>query len=310
MMNKKIVLLVFLIISFSLTRTSIANITIVTIVDNEIITNYDLKKESDYLKILNPDLSNISENQIFDLAKNSLVNEIIKKKEIKKFLNMDDENLLVEDYLSNLYSKLNFNNEEEFRLFLKQKNSFTLDEIKEKIKVELFWNELIYQKYSNQLKINKEAIIKKVDNLDNNKQKEYQLSEIVFVKKKDLTLEKLIDQIQMSINEIGFNNTANIYSISESSKFGGKLGWINENSLSTKILKELKFINDKKYTNPIKLGNNYLILKIEEIRVNEIKIDKNQEIEKIIQVETNKQLNQFSKIYFNKSKMNYSINEK
>lgn len=309
-MNKKIVLLVFLIISFSLTRTSIANITIVTIVDNEIITNYDLKKESDYLKILNPDLSNISENQIFDLAKNSLVNEIIKKKEIKKFLNMDDENLLVEDYLSNLYSKLNFNNEEEFRLFLKQKNSFTLDEIKEKIKVELFWNELIYQKYSNQLKINKEAIIKKVDNLDNNKQKEYQLSEIVFVKKKDLTLEKLIDQIQMSINEIGFNNTANIYSISESSKFGGKLGWINENSLSTKILKELKFINDKKYTNPIKLGNNYLILKIEEIRVNEIKIDKNQEIEKIIQVETNKQLNQFSKIYFNKSKMNYSINEK
>ena len=195
-------------------------------------------------------------------------------------------------------------------MFLKQKNSFTLDEIKEKIKVELFWNELIYQKYSNQLKINKEAIIKKVDNLDNNKQKEYQLSEIVFVKKKDLTLEKLIDQIQMSINEIGFNNTANIYSISESSKFGGKLGWINENSLSTKILKELKFINDKKYTNPIKLGNNYLILKIEEIRVNEIKIDKNQEIEKIIQVETNKQLNQFSKIYFNKSKMNYSINEK
>ena len=309
-MNKKIVLLVFLIISFSLTRISIANITIVTIVDDEIITNYDLKKESDYLKILNPDLSNISENQILDLAKNSLVNEIIKKKEIKKFLNMDDENLFVEDYLSNLYSKLNFNNEEEFRLFLKQKNSFTLDEIKEKIKVELFWNELIYQKYSNQLKINKEAIIKKVDNLNNNKQKEYQLSEIVFVKKKDLTLEKLIDQIQMSINEIGFNNTANIYSISESSKLGGKLGWINENSLSTKILKELKFINDKKYTNPIKLGNNYLILKIEEIRVNEIKIDKNEEIEKIIQVETNKQLNQFSKIYFNKSKMNYSINEK
>ena len=223
---------------------------------------------------------------------------------------MDDENLFVEDYLSNLYSKLNFNNEEEFRLFLKQKNSFTLDEIKKKIKVELFWNELIYQKYSNQLKINKEAIIKKVDNLNNNKQKEYQLSEIVFVKKKDLTLEKLIDQIRMSINEIGFNNTANIYSISESSKLGGKLGWIDEKSLSTKILKELKFINDKKYTNPIKLGNNYLILKIEEIRVNETKIDKNKEIEKIIQTETNKQLNQFSKIYFNKSKMNYSINEK
>ena len=309
-MNKKIVLLVFLIISFSLTRISIANITIVTIVDNEIITNYDLKKESDYLKILNPDLNNISENQILDLAKNSLVNEIIKKKEIKKFLNMDDENLFVEDYLSNLYSKLNFNNEEEFRLFLKQKNSFTLDEIKKKIKVELFWNELIYQKYSNQLKINKEAIIKKVDNLNNNKQKEYQLSEIVFVKKKDLTLEKLIDQIRMSINEIGFNNTANIYSISESSKLGGKLGWINENSLSSKILEKLMSTSDGKFTDPIKLGNNYLILKIEDTRDNEVKVDKNEEIEIMIQTETNKQLNQFSKIFFEKSKMNYSINEK
>ncbi len=309
-MHKKIVTIVFFIISFFLTKISLANITIVTIVDNEIITNYDLKKESDYLKILNPDLSNISENQILNLAKNSLINEIIKKKEIEKFINTENENLFVEDYLNNLYSKLNFKNEEEFRLFLKQKNSFTLNEIKEKIKLELFWNELIYQKYSNQLKIDKEAIIKKVNNLDNNKQEEYQLSEIIFVKKKDLTLEKQIDQIQMSINEIGFNNTANIYSISESSKLGGKLGWINENSLSTKILKELKSIKDKKYTNPIKLGNNYIILKIEEIRVNETKIDKNKEIEKMIQVETNKQLNQFSKIYFKKSKMNYSINEK
>jgi len=309
-MNKRLFLLFFFIISFSLIKISIANITIVTIVDNEIITNYDLKKETDYLKILNPDLNNISENQILDLAKNSLVNEIIKKKEIKKFLNIDNENLFVEEYLNSLYSKLNFKSEEEFKLFLKQKNSFTLDEIKEKIKIELYWNELIYQKYSNQLKIDKEAIIKKVDNLDNNKKRDYQLSEIVFVKKKDLTLEKLIDQIQMSINEIGFNNTANIYSISESSKLGGKLGWINENSLSSKILEKLMSTSDGKFTDPIKLGNNYLILKIEDTRDNEVKVDKNEEIEIMIQTETNKQLNQFSKIFFEKSKMNYSINEK
>ena len=129
-------------------------------------------------------------------------------------------------------------------------------------------------------------------------------------KKKDLTLEKLIDQIQLSINEIGFNNTANIYSISESSKLGGKLGWINENSLSKQILKQLKNLNDKEYTDTIKIGNNYLILKLEETKINEIKVDKDKEFEKLIQTETNKQLNKFSKIYFNKSKMNYSINEK
>ncbi len=114
----------------------------------------------------------------------------------------------------------------------------------------------------------------------------------------------------MSINEIGFNNTANIYSISESSKLGGKLGWINENSLSSKILEKLMSTSDGKFTDPIKLGNNYLILKIEDTRDNEVKVDKNEEIEIMIQTETNKQLNQFSKIFFEKSKMNYSINEK
>ena len=309
-MIRKIVLLVFLILSLCLTGVSLAKISIIANVDNEIITNYDLKKESDYLKILNPNLSQLNEGQILKLAKNSLVNELIKKKEIIKFIDMNSENLFVDQYLKNLYTKLNFKNEDEFNLFLKQKNTFTLDEIKKKIKVELFWNELIYSKYSNQLKIDREIILKKVENLDNNEQKEYQLSEIVFVKKKDLTLEKLIDQIQLSINEIGFNNTANIYSISESSKLGGKLGWINENSLSKQILKQLKNLNDKEYTDTIKIGNNYLILKLEETKINEIKVDKDKEFEKLIQTETNKQLNKFSKIYFKKSKMNYSINEK
>ena len=309
-MIKKLVLLSFFTLLIFLTKISIANISIIATVDDQIITNHDLKKESDYLKILNPNLTELDNDQILELAKNSLVNEIIKKKEIEKFIDTDSENLFVDQYLNSLYSKLDFNSEDEFKLFLKQKNNFTLSEIKEKIKIELFWNELIFSKYSNQLKIDKKTIIKKVDNLDGSKQREYLLSEIVFIKKKDLNLESLISQIQMSINEIGFDNTANIYSISESAKLGGKLGWINENSLSKNILEKLKELNDKKYTDIIKLGNSYLILKLEEIRVNETEINKDKEIDKLIKAETNKQLNQFSEIYFNKSKMNYSINEK
>jgi len=308
-MIKKLVLLSFFTLLIFLTKISIANISIIATVDDQIITNHDLKKESDYLKILNPNLTELDNDQILELAKNSLVNEIIKKKEIEKFIDTDSENLFVDQYLNSLYSKLDFNSEDEFKLFLKQKNNFTLSEIKEKIKIELFWNELIFSKYSNQLKIDKKTIIKKVDNLDGSKQREYLLSEIVFIKKKDLNLESLISQIQMSINEIGFDNTANIYSISESAKLGGKLGWINENSLSKNILEKLKELNDKKYTDIIKLGNSYLILKLEEIRVNETEINKDKEIDKLIKAETNKQLNQFSEIYFNKSKMNYSINE-
>ncbi len=309
-MTRNITVILFLILSFFYNSILKANISIIATVDNEIITNYDIKKESDYLKILNPNLSQLNNDQILKLAKNSLINEMIKKKEIEKFVSTKSENLYADRYLKNLYSKLNFNNEEEFKNFLKQKNTFSLDEIKEKIKVELFWNELIFTRYKDLVKIDKKSITQKVDNLDNNKKIEYLLSEISFVKKKNLSIENLINEIQMSINEIGFNNTANIYSISDSSKFGGKLGWINENSLSKPVLENLKLLKEGEHTKIIKLNNNYLIIKVEKVRVNEVKIDKKREIEKLIQIESNKQLNKFSKIYFDKSKINYSINEK
>jgi peptidyl-prolyl cis-trans isomerase SurA len=309
-MIKKIILTNFLILSLFFVNISTASISIIVNVDDQIVTSHDLKKESDYLKILNPNLSKLNNNQILELAKNSLINEIIKKKEISKFINTKEENSFLQQYLKNLYSKLSFDNEEEFQVFLKEKNSFTLDEIKEKIKVELFWNELIYSKYKGQIKIDRKAIIKKVDNFDNNKQKEYFLSEIAFVKKKDLSMKNLINQIKLSIDEIGFNNTANVYSIADSSKLGGKLGWVNESSLSKVILEKIKLIDEGSHTDVIRLGNSYLILQIDQIRINEVKIDKKKEVEKLIQAESNKQLNQFSKIYFDKSKINYSINEK
>ena len=151
--------------------------------------------------------------------------------------------------------------------------------------------------------------MKQIDKLEGENQKEFFLSEIVFNKKKDITLENLIEEIKLSINEIGFNNTANIYSISESSKFGGKVGWVKQNSLSKLIYEKLNNLEEGKYTDVIKLSNNFLILKIDQIRINKIKIDKDKEYKKLVQIETNKQLNQFSRIYFDKSKINYTINE-
>ena len=189
------------------------------------------------------------------------------------------------------------------------KNNYSINEIKEKIKLELLWNELIYKKYNQQLKIDKEKLINKINNIKNENQKEYFLSEIIFKKKKDESLEDLINQIKLSINDIGFNNTANIYSISESSKFGGKLDWVNENSLSNLISDKLSVLKEGEYTDIFQMGNSYLLLKIDQIKVSEIKFDKQKELNKLIQLETNKQLNQFSRIYFNKSKINYSINE-
>ena len=153
-------------------------------------------------------------------------------------------------------------------------------------------------------------MIDKVNKTINKDQKEYNLSEIVFSKKKNIELNDQINEIKLSINDIGFKNTANIYSISDTSKFGGDLGWINENSLSKKIFENLYKLKDGEFSEVIDIGNNYLILMVNKIRISKIKIDKEKELEKLVQIERNKQLNKFSRIFFDKSKINYIINEK
>lgn len=285
------------------------NIFISVTVNDQIITNFDIEKESEYLKILNPKLSNLEKKKINNIAKDSLINEIVKKSEIQQKLNINKENTFVEEHLRKLYTNLNFNNEEEFKKSLKVKKNYSLEEIKEKIKIEILWNELIYLKYRNQLKIDTKSLLKKIEKNDNDLKKEYLLSEIVFEAKKGKRINDLIKEIKLSISEIGFNNTANIFSISESSKLGGKIGWIDENNLSNAIYEKLNVINEGEITDALKIGNNFLILKIESIRETKIKIDKKNELKKMIQFETNKQLNQFSRVFFNKSKLNYSINE-
>ena len=308
MIVKKILLIILLLFVFN--KVSLAEIKILVSVDNEIITNHDIKKEINYLEILNPTIIKLNLNQKLDLAKNSIINQIIKEKEINKFMNTDSKNEFVDNYLRGLYSKLGFNSEQEFENILGEKKNYSLLEIKKKIKIELLWNELIYSRYGNQVKINKKEILEKINTLQNDSKKEYLLSEIVFTKKKGITIQDLFKEIQLSINEIGFNNTANIYSNSDSSKFGGKIGWISTLSLSKKILEKLNQINQGEYTDLIKLGNDFIILKIEDIKIRSSTINKEKEFERLVNLETNKQLNKFSKVYFNKSKINYSINEK
>ena len=285
-------------------------ISISVIVDDEIITNHDIKKEAIYLKALNPNLNQLNNKKILQIAKESLINEIVKKIEIKKVFNLDEDDSLVDGYLKDIYTKLNFNNEIEFKNYISNTTDYKIEDIKKKIKIELKWNELIYLRYNKQVNIDRDGILQKINNLSNEFAKEYQLSEIVFKKEKNKDLNDLLKNINSSIVEIGFNNTANIYSISDSNKLGGKIGWIEENNLSETILKELKKLKEGEVSSPIKIGNNFLILKIEKIRQNNVSINKEEEFKKMVNFQTNKQLNQFSKIFFDKSKINYTINEK
>ncbi len=308
-MNNNFLFIVIVISSFFFLNVSNSKISIVASVEDKVITNYDVLKEGRYLMILNPNLEKLKKSQIQDLAERSLINEIIKKKEIDKILGSDKGNVSSEKYFQNFFQKLNFESEMQFEKELINQKTYSLDEVLEKIEVELLWNEIVISKYRNQVKIDRKAISDKIKKIKNTKQTEYFLSEIIFKKRSNIQIDDLIKEIQLSIQEIGFNNTATIYSLGNTSKIGGKIGWVNENNLSKNIVDELKKIQENNVSNVIKLGNNYLILKIEEIRENVVEFNEEREIENLILSETNKQLNQFSRILFDKSKINYNINE-
>ena len=310
-MNIKIKL-IYIIILFQLAicSSSIAKINIIVSVDNEIITNYDILKEGRYLKVLNPSLNNLNKEQITELAKQSLIKEIIKKKEVSKFISLEEKNHpFINERLTDLFVKLGYKDIEAFKYALLNNETYSFKEIEFKIKIELYWNELIFNKYNNQVIINEKELTKKINKLKNKKRRELFLSEIVFKKKKDEALNDSILKIKKSINEIGFDNTANIYSISESSKFGGKIGWLKEEALSKEIYESINNLEVKEYSDVIKIENNFIILRIDEIKIVENKIDKEKEKKKLIQIERNKKLEKFSRIYFSKVKRNYLINE-
>ncbi len=308
MIIKKVILLVTFLILISSNINANSNIFIVTKVNDNILTNLDIKKEISYLKILNPQIKELTEEKIFQVAKNSLINEIIKKNEVKNTFKFDAEVNTINNIYDNFYSQIGFSSTSEFERVLHKNNSYTSNEIKEKMKIEFFWNRIILQKYDDKVKIDKTKLIEKINNIDEFRN-EYLLSEIFFNKDKNLSLKDKIKKIKKSIKEIGFNNTATIFSISESASMGGKIGWVEENSLSKKIIDELKKIKINEYSNTIQFGNNFLILKIEDKKTTKIQADKDKVLEKMIMFEKNKQLNQFSNIYFNKIKINYKLNE-
>ena len=279
-------------------------------VNEKIITNFDIQKEINYLKIINPQLQALDRKQISKIAKNSLINEVIKKDELLKFFNFEKKISIIDKINKKFYLNLGFPSEEIFKKLLIKKKTYTSDEIINKMKIEFFWNRVILERYSDQVKIDKKKLLKKIENDVNKFETEYLLSEIFFYKDQNLTINEKVEKIERSIIEVGFNNTASLFSQSESANLGGKIGWIDEKSLSQKIIDELKITNVGNHTNVIQFGNNFLILKIEDKKTKEINIDKEIVLKKIIEFEKNKQLNQFSNIYFNKIKENYSINEK
>ena len=277
-------------------------------INNQIITTIDVYQEANYLKALNPNIQNLDKKKILDIARSSLIREKIKEIELSKYKKNKIDPKYLEQIIQSIYRKIDLENKSEFKKYVKN-FGIDIEIIEKKLQIETRWNQLIYKKFFSKLKIDKESIRK---NIDANREKSisFLLYEIVFSIDKDNQNNEVFNSIEKSILKEGFENAASIYSISESSKTGGNLGWVNENNINNKILKNVNTLEIGQHTKPILIPGGFLILLLKDKKNVEKKINIEKELVLRIRSLQNQQLNQYSNIYFKKIKKDILINEK
>tara|TARA_B100000767_G_scaffold100463_1_gene96415 strand:+ start:49 stop:963 length:915 start_codon:yes stop_codon:yes gene_type:complete len=279
-------------------------------INNEIITVIDVNDEMSYLGAINKNFRSLSKEKKFDIAKNSLIREVIKKDELLKYFIFGQNIKRVDEVIQDLYTSLNLNSEDEAKAYFKSYN-ISLSKVKHKFEIETLWNTLIYRKFKSNVEVDKDKLKNKIKN--NKKSDEitlYMLSEILFkTENKKQMVQKVLD-IKNSIKEIGFENTASKFSFSDTAKYGGKIGWIKKNQLSKEMFNRIEKLKIGEVTEAINTPGGQLILKLEDIKTEKVFLNKEKQLEDLIVYETNKQLSNFSNIYFNKILIGIDIDEK
>ena len=313
-MNKLISFLIIFLIILINTNNTVASqkIKILYKIDNSLITNIDINNELNYLISLNKKLEDLNKSEKIEIAKESLIREKIKSNEIRKYFIIEkyENNQLMQDILKNLYTNLNLNNLIEFENYL-ETFDISVNEVKEKLKIEILWNQLISRKFQNQINIDENKIRQNVKNEKMNYKEviEYDLSEIVLAPQNKKEFDEKIKKVMETINMYGFETAAIKFSISDSSKMGGSIGKIKENQISKKLKKEIQNLKVNDFSKPIIINNNYLIIKVNQKKTINEKFDENKVVKEIIKIEKDKQYQNFSQIYYNKIKLNSQINE-
>tara|TARA_B110000483_G_C18077383_1_gene496661 strand:- start:26 stop:955 length:930 start_codon:yes stop_codon:yes gene_type:complete len=280
-------------------------------INNKIISSIDLKNEQNYLTTMNGGLKDFTKKELYQIAKNSLITEKIKENYILEYYEIDKiSDNYVNKIIENMIKSKNFQDLNQLKYFLKE-NNLNLSVIKKKIRIQLGWNELILKKYVNKIVINEDRIKKKI--IENQKQFSkqilYNLSEILFTTKNDEGVNKIYNNINQKIRDQGFTSAVKLYSESDSSTNGGNIGWINKINLSDNIKKNIENLKIGEYTRPILITGGYLVLMINDKKNEKNELDINKQYKKYVEYEQTRQLNEFSKIHYNKLRMNTEISE-
>tara|TARA_X000000368_G_C23039730_1_gene716334 strand:+ start:1111 stop:2049 length:939 start_codon:yes stop_codon:yes gene_type:complete len=280
---------------------------IVAKVNNEIITNIDVENEYIYLTALNLSLKEIEKKKILDLAKNSLIKEKVKKFELLKYYELNKKNITVDNMINNIFQNLGLNSESEFIDYL---NNLELDyeNIYKKIEIETVWNQMIYSKYKDRVIINEDELKKEIT--DNKEETEsFLLYEIIYKFENKNDINTIYNDIIKNIETEGFESTVIKFSISDSKNKSGLIGWVNKNNLSKKVKDEILAMNIGDISKPIILPTGILLLKLEDKKLEKVKIDIEKELENLIKYELNTQLNNYSTMLYNKIEKSLIINE-
>ena len=304
----KALIIALILIIFSIQNSSTIENKILFKIDNEIITTIDIYEEIKFLRTFTPEINDLEDAELFEISKNSILRDRIKKIEILEFvkeLKVQDKFLL--SLIKNKYSKTNIDTLQDFRIYLK-KNNLDFNNVSERLTIELIWNDLIYQKFNKKISIDREKIKKELlQNSKKERQREFLLSEIVFTENDKINFKKRYEEIISDMNNIGFKKTALKHSESDTASNGGLIGWIKEDNLNQNIKKIITELKTGQFSKPIRTSSGFMILKIEDEKEYLSEFNLADKMEEVIRFKTNDQLNQFSNMYFNKIKKDLII---
>ena len=187
-------------------------------------------------------------------------------------------------------------------------NELDFSLIEDQVKIELYWNSLIFELYKTELSINIDKIDEELQSIQKEKKlEEYLISEILIEPVEKSELESEIERLKNKIKIEGFENVAKSLSISKSSNKGGDLGWISESEISEKIKSAIVNTPVGNISEPIILPEGILFFKI----INKRQTKKNLSLEErknqLVNLEKIKILNMHSLSHYDKLKRSISV---
>lgn len=298
--------LIFYFLNFSNLQSNIES-SIILKVDRKIVTNFDVKN-----KILSTLI--IAGNEINQENINKLKSQTLDNLVFFKLKEIELENYNFKINNQQLNSSINLLAKNDLKKLKKDFKKYGLDYDlwKNEIAVELKWQQFIYSKYAKKIEIDIETIDLEVDKIiQNTFNQEVNLSEIEILQNEKISNDELISKIIKEIDINGFEATALNFSIADSSSQKGRLGWINLNILSNKILNSLENLTPGQITKPIIQPNSIIFLKLNSKRnIEKADIDKENLKKKLVAQKQNELFNLYSRSHLSKLKNNALIQYK